>query len=68
MDVREQRWTNRAGWLWLTLLGPTVGGIAAALSPFAIGHSPWLSRLGYLIVVAVVWLAPLTLMWPYDRD
>jgi hypothetical protein len=61
VNARWARWRNRAGWLWLILLGPIVAGIIAALSPFGIAvYSLWLSRVGYLMVLAVVWLAPLT--------
>jgi hypothetical protein len=59
VDVRRARWKNSAGWLWLILLGPIVAGTVAALSPFAVADSAWPSRVGYLMVLAVVWLAPL---------
>ncbi len=69
VDARGARWRNRAGWLWLILLGPIVAGIVAALSPFGIEvYSPWPSRVGYFMVLAVVWLAPLTLIWRREGD
>jgi hypothetical protein len=69
VDARWARWRNRAGWLWLILLGPIVAGMVAALSPFGIAvHSPWPSRVGYFMVLAVVWLAPLTFIWRRDGD
>jgi len=68
VDVRRARWKNRAGWLWLILLGPIVAGTVAALSPFAVADSAWPSRVGYLMVLAVVWLSPLLLIWQHDRD
>jgi uncharacterized membrane protein YhaH (DUF805 family) len=69
VDARRARWRNRAGWLWLILLGPIVAGIVAALSPFGIEvYSPWPSRVGYFMVLAVVWLAPLTLIWRREGD
>jgi hypothetical protein len=66
---QRTRWRNRIGWLWLTVLGPIIGGIVAALSPFGIEvYSPWPSRVGYFMVLAVVWLAPLTLIWRREGD
>ncbi len=53
----------------LILLGPIVAGIVAALSPFGIEvYSPWPSRVGYFMVLAFVWLAPLTLIWRREGD
>jgi hypothetical protein len=69
VDARRARCRNRAGSLWLIFLSPIVAGIVAALSPFGIEvYSPWLSRVGYLMVLAVVWLAPLTLIWRREAD
>jgi hypothetical protein len=69
VDARRARWRNRAGSLWLIFLGPIVAGIVAALSPFGIEvYSTWPSRVGYLMVLAVVWLAPLTLIWRREAD
>jgi hypothetical protein len=68
VGVQATHWRSRIGWLWLTLLGPIVGGIVAPLSPFASSHAPWPSRLGGLLVLAAVWLGPLLLIWPLDRD
>jgi hypothetical protein len=59
---------NRTGWLWLILLGPGVAGVVAALSPFAAAHVALPSRIGYLVVLALVWLSPLRLIWTYERD
>jgi hypothetical protein len=69
VDARRARWKNRAGSLWFVFLGPIVAGMVAALSPFEIEvYSPWPSRVGYLMVLAVVWLAPLTLIWRREAD
>jgi hypothetical protein len=69
VDAWRARWRNRAEWLWLVLLGPIVAGIVAALSPFGIEvNSHWPSRVAYLMVVAVVWLAPLTLIGRREGD
>jgi hypothetical protein len=63
VDDGGARWRNRTGWLWLFFLRPVFAGVVATLSPFAIAlSSSWPSRACYFIVLAAVWIAPLTLI------